>query len=792
VRNIAQPASAGDILGEAYRALRAGHLDEAERHYREALARDPGNETALNNLGALLAQRGQPELGEPLIREAVSVNPNYADAHSNLAVILNGKGEIDAAIAEFERTVALRPDLAAAHFALASALAAKGKLEEAITAYRQAITCKPDYTEAQLNLGSALMETGAIDEAIAAYRQATAGKPDIPEAHLRIVVAFEKKREIDEAIAAYGQAIAWNPVYAEAYFGLGNALKSKGKLDEAIAAYRRAIEITPGLVSAYANLGIVLNDKGSVDEAIVAFRQAIAIKPDYAAAHSNLGLALKEKGFIDDAIAAYRQAIVIKPDFAAAHSNLGLALKEKGLIDEAISAQRRAIAIKPDFPEAHFGLAVTLLINGDHAEGWREYEWRWKGGTWEKITPREFIQPLWQGEDIAHKTLLVHAEQGHGDTLQFVRLIPMLAQRCKRVVLEARSQLVALLRRAGLPATIVAKGEQLPDFDFHLPLLSAPAVLGTTEATIPTDVPYLSAEPARVAGWGDKIGTERGLKVGLVWAGNPKHKNDRNRSIAVEQLQPMLAVPGVRWFSLQVGERAGDLRRLSPGAVADLSSRLTDFAETAAAIANLDLVVTVDTAVAHLAGALGRPVWVLLPFAPDWRWLLGREDSPWYPTARLFRQCRPGDWDEVFARIAAELASARMGRTGEPLLIPVAIGELADKITLLEIKAERIAEPAKLRNIRSELEQLHAVWQQRGPVDPVVNGLLAELKDANETLWVIEDDIRDCERRREFGPRFIELARAVYRHNDRRAELKRQINELSGTAIIEEKSYAAY
>jgi len=356
---------------------------------------------------------------------------------------------------------------------------------------------------------------------------------------------------------------------------------------------------------------------------------------------------------VEEAEGLHRRAIAIKPDFADAHYNLGVALHGQGRFDEALASYDEAARLNPEFVDARWNRAFLWLTMGRFAEGWREHEWRWRR---KHQPPRSFPQPLWKGEPIAGRTILLHNEQGVGDTLQFVRYAPLVAAQGARVLVQVQRPLARLVR-ASLDGGIevLAEGDLLPPFDLHAPLLSLPLAFATTLETVPARIPYLKADAAAAARWRSRIGPLPGLKIGLVWAGNAQHKNDRNRSIALERLMPLVDEVKARWFSLQVGERAGDLARVASGRINNLADRFTDFAETAAAIDNLDLVISVDTAVAHLAGALGKPAWVLLPAVPDWRWLLVRSDNPWYPTARLFRQPARGDWDSVMQALRAAL-----------------------------------------------------------------------------------------------------------------------------------------
>ncbi len=643
----------------------------------------------------------------------------------------------------------------------ASTCQAQGKLDEAVAGYRQAALLRPDFAEAHYRLGNTLFARGLLGEALASYRQALLLRPQHGETHNNIGVVLADQGRPAEALPHYQQAVALKPTYAEAHYNLGNALKALNRLEEAVAAYQQAIRHNPQFAPAYLNLGVALTAQGRPAEAV----------------------------------AAYRQAIRLEPNLAKAHNNMGLALAQQNRLDEALACYARALQLQPDFADAHYNRALTLLVRGDFEQGWPEYEWRWR---LTEIPARPFSQPRWGGSPLAGRTILLHAEQGAGDTIQFIRYAPLVQQRGGRVLVECPATLIPLLSTCRGIDQLIGRGTPLPDFDVHAPLLSLPGIFRTSLATIPVDIPYLATDPQLVEHWRQELQGVREFKIGISWQGSPGYRWDRQRSLALAHFEPVARLVGVRLFSLQKGLGTEQLRDLpSWFAVTDLGRMLDEntgaFVETAAVLKNLDLVVTCDTALGHLAGALGVPVWTVLPFAPEWRWLLDRDDSPWYPTVRLFRQSQPGDWDGVFARIAAELRQ-RLGTTSRarPITVEIAPGELLDKITILEIKSERITDEAKLANIRRELALLSEARGKAMEESDEVRALVADLKAVNETLWRIEDEIRDCERAGDFGPRFIELARAVYRQNDRRSTLKRRINEILGSAIMEEKSYRGY
>jgi Flp pilus assembly protein TadD len=537
-----------------------------------------------------------------------------------------------------------------------------GRLQEAENLYRQILVHQPKHAEAMHLLGVIALQVGRKDVAEDLIRQAIALKPDDAGAYINLGNALRDMGRFDEAIAAYNQALALNPNLPEAHNDLGIALAGKGELDAAIAAYRRAVALNPNLLAGHSNLGVALNMKGQLDEAIAAHRRAISLRPGYTEAR-NLGFALKDKGLLDEAVAAYRQAVACRLDHAEAHSDLGNALRESGQLEEAIAVYRRGIALNPSLPEAHHNLAMALLARGDFQQGWEEYEWRWKCKEYLSSAPK-FAQPQWDGSRFEGRTLLLLSEQGFGDTIQFIRYLPLVAKRGGKIIIECRPELQRLFETIAVGCQVIASGQALPEFDFHCFLLSLPHILSTTFANHPQTVPYLQPDTEQTRKWQRRL-TEHSavVKVGLAWAGSPSHKNDRNRSIELARLATLREATGARFFSLQKGKMPTEAKATPAGVdLVDWSDELNDFADTASLIANLDLVISVDTAVAHLAGAMGKPVWTLLPFVPDWRWLLERQDSPWYPTMRLFRQRFPGDWDGVIARVVEQLSLLRGGR----------------------------------------------------------------------------------------------------------------------------------
>jgi Flp pilus assembly protein TadD len=466
---------------------------------------------------------------------------------------------------------------------------------------------------------------------------------------------------LGEAEALYRKLLVIQPNHAGALRQLGVLATQLGQLDDAVKHLNRACALSPSVADCHMTLGNVLREKNDFKAAIDAYRQALRLNPRCYMSHDGLGAALRETGRLDEAVACHSRSLAINPGFPFAHYNLGVTLVDKGLPREAAASYRRAIAIHPSSSGFHWNLALALLALGEFKQGWPEYEWRWRRKNFRSPWPR-FSRPRWNGEDLAGKTLLVHTEQGNGDAIQFVRYAPLLAARGARVVVLCQPALERLMKNVDGVAQVVASPEALPAFEAHCPMLSLPFHFDTGLESIPADVPYMEADRSLVDKWQAKAGAVTGrLRVGLVWAGSPAHENDRRRSLTLEQLAP-LAGAGATFYSLQKGAAASRSAAPPDGMeLIDLTDDLRDFADTAALISCLDLVITVDTAVGHLAGAIGKPAWVLLASPSDWRWLLNREDTPWYPTLRLFRQSTPGAWTPVIERVAAALSEHVQG-----------------------------------------------------------------------------------------------------------------------------------
>jgi tetratricopeptide (TPR) repeat protein len=508
---------------------------------------------------------------------------------------------------------------------------------------------------ALLDCGNDLMDRGEVAEAIAVYRRLTTLAPQSGPAHRKLALALEQHGELGEALAACGRAVELKGDDLDAYLIMARLLLKLERMEQAVAMYELAALAAPARSDVQANLAAALARQGRLEEASAACRKAIALSPKNVGAYLNLGIIRSKRDDLEGAVEAYRQAVSIDPSSPDAFTNLGTALGSLGMSEAAIEASARAVELRPLDAELHYNHAMLLLLAGDLTAGFREFEWRLTHPA-PKFRPRSFDVPRWRGEPREGRTLLIHAEQGLGDSLHFVRFVARAAATGGPVVLQVQPQLVELLRDS-LDVTVISRDEPAPPFDLHVPLMSLPFEFGITMATIPAEVPYLRATAAKAAEWRERLASTSGLKVGVVWAGSPGHRHDRMRSLPAELVLPRLAISGVQLFSLQKEPRADDrivLERLT-SKIVDLAPSLASFADTAAAVSAMDLVISVDTAVAHLAGALGKPTWILLPHSLDWRWLYQREDTPWYPTARLFRQTRSRDWTSVLDRLPLEL-----------------------------------------------------------------------------------------------------------------------------------------
>lgn len=648
---------AADIAA-AFRCHQAGQLAQAEQLCRQILQAEPRHADALHLLGLIMLGSRRSDLARDYMLAAVAAQPDFPEAHSNLGNIYQEQGQLDQAVACYRQALRINPRFAGVHNNLGAALERLGLLADAVASYQEALRLAPDYTEAGRNLARALRQ---LEQRAAAPQAVPSAMPADPQraAALNTLgsVLFREGKFADSA-RHFGLAIQERSDFADAHANLGAALYGLGRLDEAVASLRQALKLRPGFVGALNNLGATLHGQGRLAEAVVCYREAVQLDPDHANAHFNLGISLEDLGEREAAAASYRRAIQLQPDYADAHRNLGL----------------------------------LLLLMGKFAEGWPEYEWRRLSPEFSAV---KFPQPVWDGGDLTGRTIMLTIEQGWGDVLQFVRYAPLVKARGGRVAVNCPRALSLLLSltpgidwlpaattsagagQAGSPRSpgaSVAVDTRLIDFDVQASLLSLPGILGTTLANVPANVPYLFADPRRIEHWRGVLAHWPGFKIGVAWQGSRLYRRDAQRSIPLKHFAPLAKLPGVQLISLQKGDGSEQIVPLAAEmSVAELGPDLDRdgaFVDTAAVMKNLDLIITSDTAIAHLAGGLGVPVWVALPMLPDWRWLLDREDSPWYPAMRLFRQTQADDWSTVFERLADAL---RLQLAAPRSQLPVAV-----------------------------------------------------------------------------------------------------------------------
>jgi len=627
-------------LNTAIQYFQLGNLQQAEEICRQILQQHPNQSDTLNLLGLIAYQNGQYDNAVYYFGRAIRTSPQIYSYYNNLGLSFLYKGCLNDAIENFKKSIELRPDYAKAYNNLGIAFANKGIIDDAIENFEKALRLNPEYADAYNNLGNVFYDKGMMDKAIENYKKAVALKPDL----------------------------------AEAYENLGRALKDKGMVDEAIDNYKKAIALRPDYPDVYNSLGVAFMNKGMIDKAMENFKKTLTLRSDYAEAYNNLGITLAESSMVDEAVESFKSALLLKPDYAEAYNNLGLALTDKGMVDEAIVNFTRALELKPNDAEVHSNMATAYLLAKDFDRGWEEYEWRLK-----KIFQASPLKkPKWDGSSLEGKGILVYAELGHGDTLQFVRYLPLLCDKykAKNVLFLPQKGLEQLLRDSDLKAEILDSSANVEtlDYDTNIHLLSLPHIFKTNLDNIPfRGKRYLKANPEKVEWYRERFfdnppqsllnirEDERGVKIGIFWQGK-RRRPERHRSIPLHHFYPLYRLSDVKVYSLQKGYGIEQLNNLPKDIeIINLGETFNDFSDTAAAIENLDLIITIDTAVAHLSGALGKKTWILLPPYEEWRWLLDMDYSPWYEDVRLFRHKKPGkkDWNEMMERVIEQVQGLR-------------------------------------------------------------------------------------------------------------------------------------
>jgi tetratricopeptide (TPR) repeat protein len=646
-------------ITQAFDYLRNRKLSQSQEICEAILEVRPDQTDALLCLSLAHGRQGNVIEAIELTRRLIVLQPDYVELYSNLGNFLSSIGQYDEAITAYKTALARKPSFVDTYVNLGHVLLITKQLPAAVDCYRQAISFQPQQPDIHSSLANALRQTGELDEAERSCRRALLIDPDFADAHLHLGHILLAQDKTKSAAESYHRVITLQPQLPDGYCGLGNVFLKADKLGEASQSFNKAFTCDPQSADACIGSGLVLQAQQQWVGAEAFFRQALVLQPDSVEAFINLGVALYHQSRLLEAEAVYQQAIVLAPSDKLAHYNLGNTLNELGLPEEAEKSYCQAIACNPNFADAHANCGFVRLLQGNFAQGWPEYEWRWRT-QWLRM-PRQTAdmstleQPLWDGSSLDGKTILIHTEQGHGDTFQFVRYAELLKSLGATVVVECLAIQERLLSSCPGIDALVVRGNPQPAFDCQAPLLSLPKFFGTQESTIPHAVPYLhtpetTSLPEFVK---QKLQNAVGRKIGFVWsAGNVFDKRHCN----LENWTPLFALPGLSWFSLYKGEQATTLQPYAE-TICDIGSHCQDFADTAWAIDQLDLIISVDTSVAHLAGAMGKPTWVLLPFAPDWRWLLVRQDSPWYPTMKLFRQTACNNWQTAITAINSYLMS---------------------------------------------------------------------------------------------------------------------------------------
>lgn len=644
-----------NILGNAHRKL--GALAEAAHCFRRAAELLPDSAEAQNNLGVCLLELGKPDDARKCFQKVLELNDRLPAALYNLGNLEQLQGQLAHAIQYYQQALSDRPDYVEAHTNLGTVLLQLRRYEESIWHLRRALELRPENTEALNNLGVVYSEQKELESAVHCFQAALNLDANYWEARVNLGDALADQGLHVSAAEQYITALQSHPELHDVRNKLGFILQRCGQFREAEECFRILVDQLSGIPAPVSNLGVALQLQGKTAEAMVCFESAVKLSGKSSESLINLASALRDQGKWDRSLEYYEQALQSGANLDQAHLGIADALCDLRRLEEARHHYDEACRLIPDDADIRVHRAMALLRMGDFVNGWKEFEWRWRSS---QFRPYRTTLPRWQGERLEGQTILVHAEQGLGDTLQFVRYLSNLQQAGAEVRFACPEDLLQLLRATAGASQSFAINSQAPNCDWFVPLLSLPMIFKTTSDTIPADIPYVFPEPSRIEYWKDRLNEYRGLRIGICWQGNPQYIRDRWRSIPRSHFEGLNQLPDVHIFSLQ--KEKGTKNSQQDGGIwshnLDLHTEMESLSllETAAAMRALDVVITCDTSLAHLAGAMGIPVWVALDFAADWRWLLDREDTPWYPTMRLFRQSQPGDWKDVFDRIQSAIS----------------------------------------------------------------------------------------------------------------------------------------
>ncbi len=619
------------------------------------MANDNTSEDRANGIRFL--KQKQPELAIACFQKALAYTPDHAGFEYLLGMAYHQAGQLEKATACYRRSLSLQPKSKEVHLVLAECLIAQNDEIGAEASYRRLLHIEPHDARAAFGMGTLFLHRNNADDALNWFLKALKEKPDWGLLHNNLGRAYLLKGDDSKALAHIEKAIELVPDLAEAWFNSAEVYARAADYDHAVSRYKKAIQLDPAMTAAHNNLGNTLKESKRYAEAIESFQKVLSLAPELPQGHYNLGGTYSIIEEYEQAVVHLAKAIQLKPDYAEAWNNLALVCKNTGDLDRARTYFNRALLINPSMSEARWNRSFVNFLLDDWISGWRDFDARFEVPHWQTIYPHRIHGTLWDGSPIPDETLLVHDEQGLGDTIQFARLLPWARKRCGRLILETRSELIPLLQNnPAVDQIIVRSGSHPPStyFDRYIPLMSLARLAQITPDNMMAMPPYLKAEKDKIAQWKDRLTNGR-FKVGIVWAGRPQHGNDANRSVRISQFTRLFQNQGIHFVGLQKGSPADLTGSERFSRIDNLGPILEDFGDTAAVLSHLDLLITVDTAVAHLAGAMGRPVWVLIPFIPDWRWGMRGDTPPWYPSMKLYRQQRPKEWDPVIERISAHL-----------------------------------------------------------------------------------------------------------------------------------------
>lgn len=675
---------------------------------------------------------------------------------------------------------------------LGESMKKEGKVDQAISMYKKALAIASDNYNAAFNLANILYEQNKIAEAILYYQKVNELKPDSAAVYFNLGICYARQDNYAKAGDAFSKTIELNPQHTKAYYQLVVALHKQNKFNEALEYAKKGLDLDPNDFDLVFRAASLYKHFDKFNEAIEFYRKAVDLNPKHINAILELANILNMVEETDEALKLYQRILEINPKIYEALYNFGFTLKKQGHIKEAMEIYHKILEMKPHYAQPHFSLSLSYLTLGDFEQGWKEYEWRWAAYN---ETPRKYKQPQFDGTDIAGKTILLYAEQGLGDTLQFIRYAKLIKDQGGKVIFDTQKPLKQILSLCPYIDKVIAHGDTMPEFDYHVALMSLPLIFKTTLHTVPHQIPYIYADQNLVEYWREKLSHDKNFKIGLCWQGNAGYSTQFLRkavaakSFHVKEFEPLCKIKGISLYSLQKMNGHEQLKDSTNQLnIHDFGSELDEqhgrFMDTAAIIKNLDLVITIDTSISHFAASLGAPVWILLPHPADWRWMLNRTDTPWYPNARLFRQTKAGDWKSLMEEIV-EALHEYMPKQQEPQYNETSmtythdLSELIDNLTLLSLQ---IDQKPQQRNL-NELGRLQKIYNSYVEHYPELPMLTTQMLEINKQLHSLDNQLQKSKSQSVFDSHFKELSRKAYFAHDIKTYLKKKIASLQAKSI---------